>query len=136
MKKISVVIGTRPEGIKLAPVVLALQKLPHFEVEVCVTGQHRTMLDQVLEVFGITPDADLELMQPGQTLSSLTARAVEKLDKYLENAKPDFLLVQGDTTTVFCGALAAFYRQIPVGHVEAGLRTGNLYSPWPEEGNR
>jgi len=136
MKKISVVIGTRPEGIKLAPVVLALQKLPHFEVEVCVTGQHRTMLDQVLEVFGITPDADLELMQPGQTLPSLTARAVEKLDKYLENAKPDFLLVQGDTTTVFCGALAAFYRQIPVGHVEAGLRTGNLYSPWPEEGNR
>lgn len=136
MKKIAVVIGTRPEGIKLAPVVLALQKLPHFEVEVCVTGQHRTMLDQVLEVFGITPDTDLELMQPGQTLPSLTARAVEKLDKYLENAKPDFLLVQGDTTTVFCGALAAFYRQIPVGHVEAGLRTGNLYSPWPEEGNR
>lgn len=136
MKKISIVIGTRPEGIKLAPVVLELQKCPHFQVEVCVTGQHRTMLDQVLEVFGIVPDVDLKLMQPGQTLPSLTSRALEKLDQYLEKSKPDLLLVQGDTTTVFCGALAAFYRRIPVGHVEAGLRTGDLYSPWPEEGNR
>jgi len=134
--KISVIFGTRPEAIKLAPVILALKKVPEIECCVCVTGQHRLMLDQVLEVFKISPDADMNLMQPNQTLGSLTARAMEALDKYLAAEKPDMVLVQGDTTTVFCAALSAFYHKIPVGHVEAGLRTGNLQSPWPEEANR
>ncbi|MBC8478232.1 UDP-N-acetylglucosamine 2-epimerase (non-hydrolyzing) [bacterium] len=136
MKKIAVIFGTRPEAIKLAPVILALQRHPDLACHVCVTAQHRELLDQVLEVFGIVPDVDLNLMQPGQTLAGLTARALEGLDSYLKDYQPDLVLVQGDTTTVLCGALAAYYHQIPVGHVEAGLRTGNLYSPWPEEGNR
>lgn len=120
----------------MAPIVLALKAHPEFECHVCVTAQHREMLDQVLDIFEITPDVDLDLMQPNQTLAGLTARAVTGLDEYLKDYKPDMVLVQGDTTTVLSGAMAAFYNQIPVGHVEAGLRTGNLYSPWPEEGNR
>ena len=136
MPKISVIFGTRPEAIKLAPVVLALKADARFECEVCVTAQHREMLDQVLEVFGIVPDTDLDLMVPEQTLAGLTARAVETVDRYLGRAKPGLVLVQGDTTTTFCSALAAFYRHVPAGHVEAGLRTGNLESPWPEEANR
>ncbi len=134
--KISIVMGTRPEAIKLAPVVLALRRCPWAECRVCVTAQHRQMLDQVLSVFGIHPDVDLDLMRPGQTLAELTARALEGLDAYFTKERPDAVLVQGDTTTVFAGALAAFYHRIPVGHVEAGLRTNNLYSPWPEEANR
>lgn len=136
MKKIGVIFGTRPEAIKLAPVILALQQDARYQCQVCVTAQHRQMLDQVLKVFGITPDHDLNLMRPNQTLSGLTARAIEALDGYLAAEKPDLILVQGDTTTVFCAALTAFYRHIPVGHVEAGLRTGNLQAPWPEEANR
>ena len=135
-KKIAVIFGTRPEAIKLAPVILALQADRTFACHVCVTAQHRQMLDQVMAIFSIKADCDLDLMQPDQTLAGLTARAVEGLDRYLAREKPDAVLVQGDTTTVFCGALAAFYHQIPLGHVEAGLRTGNLYSPWPEEANR
>jgi len=135
-KKIAVIFGTRPEAIKLCPVVLALKADPAFDCRVCVTGQHREMLQQVLDVFGVVPDVDLALMQPNQTLAGLTARAMTALDEYLANEKPDIVMVQGDTTTVLCGALAAFYHHIPVAHVEAGLRTGNLYSPWPEEANR
>jgi UDP-N-acetylglucosamine 2-epimerase (non-hydrolysing) len=135
-KKISVVFGTRPEAIKLAPVILALRNEDWCECRVCVTGQHRQMLDQVLEVFRITPNVDLNLMAPNQTLGGLTARAMAALDEYFAEEKPDLVLVQGDTTTVFCAALAAFYHHIPIGHVEAGLRTGNLQSPWPEEANR
>lgn len=134
--KIAVIFGTRPEAIKLCPVVLALKADPAFDCQVCVTGQHREMLRQVLDVFGVVPDVDLALMQPNQTLAGLTARAMTALDEYLSREKPDIVMVQGDTTTVLCGALAAFYHHIPVAHVEAGLRTGNLYSPWPEEGNR
>ncbi|MGD0089451.1 MAG: UDP-N-acetylglucosamine 2-epimerase (non-hydrolyzing) [Planctomycetota bacterium] len=134
--RISVIFGTRPEAVKLAPVVLALRDTPEFSCHVCVTGQHREMLDQVLQVFGIVPDVDLALMCPNQTLGGLTARATESLDQYLAQVKPDLVLVQGDTTTVFCATLAAFYHRIPVGHVEAGLRTGNMQSPWPEEANR
>jgi UDP-N-acetylglucosamine 2-epimerase (non-hydrolysing) len=136
VNKVSVIFGTRPEAIKLAPVVLALRKDPRFVCEVCVTAQHREMLDQVLEVFGIEPDVDLDLMEPEQTLASLTARAVQAIDGYLAKGGPELVLVQGDTTTTFCAALAAFYHHVPVGHVEAGLRTGNLESPWPEEANR
>jgi UDP-N-acetylglucosamine 2-epimerase (non-hydrolysing) len=136
MKKISVTFGTRPEAIKLAPLILELKKDPDFECHVCVTAQHRQMLDQVLEVFDIQPDVDLDLMKPNQTLAGLTARAITGIDQYLTEYKPDLVLVQGDTTTVFSAAMAAFYHKIPVGHVEAGLRTGNLMSPWPEEANR
>lgn len=133
---LSVIFGTRPEAIKLAPIILALQEHPDFECHVCVTAQHRQMLDQVLRVFGIKADVDLNLMQANQSLAQLTARAVEGIDRYLQDSRPDMVLIQGDTTTVFCAALAAFYNHIPVGHVEAGLRTGNLQSPWPEEANR
>lgn len=136
MKKISVIFGTRPEAIKLSPIILALKEHPDFECHVCVTAQHREMLDQVLEIFDIIPDVDLDLMQSNQTLSGLTARALTGLDEYLSAEEPDMVLVQGDTTTVFSGALASFYHHIPVGHVEAGLRTGNMQSPWPEEANR
>jgi UDP-N-acetylglucosamine 2-epimerase (non-hydrolysing) len=136
MRRVSVVFGTRPEAIKLAPVVLALRADPRVACDVCVTAQHRQMLDQVLEAFAIAPDADLDLMVPEQTLAGFTGRAVEAIDRHLTEAKPDLVLVQGDTTTTFCAALASFYRHVPVGHVEAGLRTGNLESPWPEEVNR
>ena len=123
-KTISVIFGTRPEAIKMAPVVLGLRSDARFVCDVCVTAQHREMLDQVLEVFEIVPETDLDLMAPNQTLDGLTARAVEAIGRYLGERKPDLVLVQGDTTTTFCAALAAFYHHIPVGHVEAGLRTG------------
>ncbi len=136
MTRVSVIFGTRPEAIKLAPVVLALKKDPRFSCQVCVTAQHREMLDQVLRAFEIKPDIDLDLMEPDQTLAGLTARAVEAVDRCLARGKPDLVLVQGDTTTTFCASLAAVYNHLPVGHVEAGLRTNNLDSPWPEEANR
>ena len=137
MKRIvSVIFGTRPEAIKLCPIVLALKQDPAFECKVCVTGQHREMLQQVLDVFGVKPDKDLALMRPNQTLGGLTSRAIAAIDEYLSEEKPDIVMVQGDTTTVLCGALAAFYHHIPVAHVEAGLRTWNMESPWPEEANR
>ena len=136
MITISVVFGTRPEAIKLCPVVLALKADTAFDCKVCVTGQHREMLQQVLDVFGVVPDKDLALMRPNQTLGGFTSRAIAAIDDYLANEKPDVVMVQGDTTTVFCGALAAFYHHIPVAHVEAGLRTWNMGSPWPEEANR
>jgi UDP-N-acetylglucosamine 2-epimerase len=125
-KKVAVIFGTRPEAIKLAPVVLALKADKTFDCRVCVTAQHREMLDQVLQIFNIEPDRDLDLMRPDQTLAELTARAVQGLHEYFGEERPDAVLVQGDTTTVFSGALAAFYHRIPVGHVEAGLRTGDL----------
>ena len=136
MKKVAVIFGTRPEAIKLCPVVLALKDNPALECKVCVTGQHREMLQQVLDVFGIVPDKDLALMRPNQTLGGLTSRAIAAIDEYLAEEKPDVVMVQGDTTTVLAGALAAFYHHIPVAHVEAGLRTWNMESPWPEEANR
>lgn len=136
MKKISVILGTRPEAIKLCPVILELKKRSELDCKVCVTGQHREMLDQVLPVFGVIPDVDLDLMRPNQSLGGLTSRAIEALDRYLAEDKPDVVLVQGDTTTVLCAALAAFYHKIPIAHVEAGLRTWNMASPWPEEANR
>ncbi|MBN1975117.1 MAG: UDP-N-acetylglucosamine 2-epimerase (non-hydrolyzing) [Sedimentisphaerales bacterium] len=136
MKKISLIFGTRPEAIKLCPLVLELNKYPEFQSHVCVTAQHRQMLDQVLEVFEINPDVDLNLMQPDQTLAGLSARAIMAIDWYLADYKPDMVIIQGDTTTAFCATLSAFYRRIPVGHVEAGLRTWNKYSPFPEEINR
>lgn len=137
MIKTLFVFGTRPEAIKLSPVLLHLRSLPEqFRVEVCVTAQHRAMLDQVLKAFGVTPDYDLDLMQPGQTLSQSTARIISALEPVMRSSSPSIVIVQGDTTTTFCGALAAFYQQIPVGHVEAGLRTGDLLQPFPEELNR
>lgn len=130
------VLGTRPEAIKLAPVIKRLAATPGVESLVCATAQHREMLDQVLAIFDIVPDFDLDLMRPGQDLYDLTARVVTAMKPVLAEAKPDILLVQGDTTTCFCAALAAFYAGIPVGHVEAGLRTGDLSAPFPEEANR
>jgi UDP-N-acetylglucosamine 2-epimerase (non-hydrolysing) len=136
-KKILTIIGTRPEAIKLAPVVLELKRRQDlFNFPVCVTAQHREMLDQPLALFGIKPDYDLDIMSPGQTLAQVTARAMEGLDNVVSQEKPDVILVQGDTTTAFCGALTAYYHQIKVGHLEAGLRTGNKYAPFPEEINR
>jgi UDP-N-acetylglucosamine 2-epimerase (non-hydrolysing) len=135
-KRISVIFGTRPEAIKLAPVVLALRDHPTLSPHVCVTAQHRRMLDQVLGVFGIVPDADLDVMTPDQGLASLSGRLLVGIDGYLVEHAPDLVIVQGDTTTVLCAALAAFYRRTRVGHVEAGLRTGNKISPFPEEMNR
>ena len=134
--RISVVFGTRPEAIKLAPVIKALANNPDIKAHVCVTAQHRTMLDQVLNVFNIAPDTDLNLMSENQTLASFTAKAVSALDGYLTQYQPNLVLIQGDTTTAFCTALTSFYHKIPVGHVEAGLRTWNMRSPWPEEANR
>jgi UDP-N-acetylglucosamine 2-epimerase (non-hydrolysing) len=134
--KVSFVFGTRPEAIKLCPLILELGKHPEFQTHVCVTGQHRQMLDQVLDVFEVVPDVDLRLMQPGQTLAELTTRAIAAVDGYLGESSPDLVIVQGDTTTSLCAALAAFYRRIAVGHVEAGLRTWNKLSPFPEEINR
>ena len=134
--KVLTVFGTRPEAIKMAPLVHALAKDPHFEAKVCVTAQHREMLDQVLKLFSIVPEYDLNIMQPGQGLTEITCRILEGLKPVLELFKPDVVLVHGDTTTTMAASLAAFYQRIPVGHVEAGLRTGDLSSPWPEEGNR
>ncbi|MDI1243867.1 MAG: UDP-N-acetylglucosamine 2-epimerase (non-hydrolyzing) [Rhodoferax sp.] len=135
-KKILLVFGTRPEAIKMAPLVKTLQAHNAFEVKVCVTAQHRHMLDQVLQLFDIQPDFDLNLMRPGQDLSDITSGVLLGLKPVLTQWRPDAVLVHGDTSTTFAASLAAFYQRIPVGHVEAGLRTGNLYSPWPEEANR
>jgi UDP-N-acetylglucosamine 2-epimerase (non-hydrolysing) len=136
MPKISIVLGTRPEAIKLAPVILVLQQDPLFEIEVVLTGQHREMVDQVMGLFQIQPDEDLNIMQAGQTLTDITERSLRGLEGYLQRSHPDLVLVQGDTTTAMAATLAAFYQQIPVGHVEAGLRTHNLLDPYPEEANR
>ncbi len=133
---ICIVVGTRPEVIKMAPVYLELSKSKLLRPVLLSTGQHRQMLDQALAVFGITPDYDLNLMQPSQSLSDLTARAIVAISDFCEKTKPSAVLVQGDTTSVLAGAMAAFYKQIPIGHVEAGLRTNNIKSPWPEEMNR
>ncbi|MDQ4140469.1 MAG: UDP-N-acetylglucosamine 2-epimerase (non-hydrolyzing) [Bacteroidota bacterium] len=137
MKNILFIIGTRPEAIKMAPLIKEFFKYPSlFNTKVCVTGQHKQMLDQVLNFFGIVPDYNLNLMQPNQTLFDLTALALKALEGVLENTKPDILFVQGDTTTAFVGSLAGYYKKIKVAHIEAGLRSGNKYSPFPEEGNR
>lgn len=137
MKTVMLVFGTRPEAIKMAPLVKEFQKYPeNFKTIVCVTGQHREMLDQVLEIFDIKPDYDLNIMKQGQDLYDVTARVLTGMRDVLKEVKPDVVLVHGDTTTSTAAALAAFYQQIPVGHVEAGLRTHNIYSPWPEEMNR
>ena len=137
MKKVMLVFGTRPEAIKMAPLVKEFQKLPDkFQTIVCVTGQHREMLDQVLHIFEIVPDYDLNIMKQGQDLYDVTSRVLLGMRDVLKEAQPDVVLVHGDTTTSTAAALAAFYQQVPVGHVEAGLRTHNIYSPWPEEMNR
>ena len=137
MKTILLVFGTRPEAIKMAPLVKKLQEMPEeFQTVVCVTGQHREMLDQVLRLFDITPKYDLNIMKPNQDLYDITSRILLGMRDVLREVQPDIVLVHGDTTTSMAAALAAFYQQIPVGHVEAGLRTGNIYSPWPEEMNR
>ena len=130
------VFGTRPEAIKMAPLVKELEANSEVENLVCVTAQHREMLDQVLEIFNIVPDYDLNIMKDRQTLTGITTRVLEGMESVLEEAKPDIVLVHGDTSTTFVTALAAFYKQIPVGHVEAGLRTYNIYEPFPEEMNR
>lgn len=136
MKKIMTIFGTRPEAIKMAPLVLALKNDPELEPIVVVTAQHREMLDQVLDIFGITPDYDLDIMKQGQTLSEVTGRVIAGLESIIKEAGPDMILVHGDTTTTFAGSLAAFYNEVDIGHVEAGLRTNNKYSPFPEEMNR
>ena len=134
--KILVVFGTRPEAIKLFPVIAALKADARFDVRVCVSAQHRGMLDQVLQIAGIVPDHDLDLMRPDQTLDALTAALLTEIGKAIDLEKPDRVMVQGDTATAMCGALAAYYRKLPVDHVEAGLRSGNIHHPWPEEVNR
>lgn len=137
MKRVLLVFGTRPEAIKMAPLALKLQQnIEDFETKVCVTGQHRQMLDQVLELFNLKPDFDLNLMKPGQTLSDVTSGVLKGLEQVFEQWKPDIILVHGDTATTFAASLAGYYHKIKIGHVEAGLRTGDLYSPWPEEANR
>jgi UDP-N-acetylglucosamine 2-epimerase (non-hydrolysing) len=136
LASILVVFGTRPEAIKLFPVVAALKADPRFDCKVCVSAQHRGMLDQVLDIAGIKPDFDLDVMQPDQSLDALTARLLTGLGAVMDQVKPDRVIVQGDTATAMCGALAAYYRKVPVDHVEAGLRSGNIYHPWPEEINR
>ena len=134
--KVMTVFGTRPEAIKMAPLALELARRPEFEAVCCVTAQHREMLDSVLDIFSLKPDYDLDIMEPRQTLSTITAKCLTGMDRVLEDAKPDLVLVHGDTSTTFAGALAAFYHRIPVGHVEAGLRTYDKWSPYPEEMNR
>src|SRR5215472_15819974 len=134
--KLLYVFGTRPEAIKLAPVVRELSAHPNFHCKVCVTGQHRELLAQVLDLFGLQPDWNLEIMRPGQDLAYLTGAALSGVAGILASWRPDRVIVQGDTTTTFAGALASFYQKIPVAHVEAGLRTDNIYAPWPEEVNR
>lgn len=138
MKRVKVlsIFGTRPEAIKMAPLVKELEREKRIESYVCVTAQHREMLDQVLDIFGIEPDFDLDIMQDRQTITSITTRALDRLDDVMKKLKPDIVLVHGDTSTTFVGALSAFYNKIPVGHVEAGLRTYDKYSPFPEEMNR
>lgn len=134
--KVLTVFGTRPEGIKMAPIIKTMEKTEGIENIICITAQHRQMLDQVLDLFNIEPDYDLNIFKPGQSLTEITKRALEGLEQVIMETTPDVLLVQGDTTTVFSGALAAFYQKVKVGHVEAGLRSGNIYSPYPEEANR
>lgn len=134
--KVMTIFGTRPEAVKMAPLVKELTARPEFESLCCVTAQHRQMLDSVLKIFHITPDYDLNIMEPRQSLSTITSKCLLGIERVLREAKPDLVLVHGDTSTTFAGALAAFYQQIPVGHVEAGLRTGDKYSPFPEEINR
>lgn len=134
--KVMTIFGTRPEAIKMAPVIRALNKSDKIEHKACVTAQHREMLDQVLNIFNIVPDYDLDIFKNGQTLTDITINALSKLEGVIEDFKPDVILVQGDTTTVFAGGLAAFYNGVKVGHIEAGLRSGNIYSPFPEEANR
>jgi len=135
-RRILFIFGTRPEAIKLCPVVNHLRSRPEFDVQVCVTAQHRALLDKVLAAFEVVPDFDLDIMLPNQTLSQSTSRILAALEPVLKTSSPDMVLVQGDTTTTFCGGLAAFYQRIPVGHVEAGLRTWDLWQPFPEEMNR
>jgi UDP-N-acetylglucosamine 2-epimerase len=135
-KRVMVVVGTRPEAIKIAPVVKAVAALPDVEIQVAVTAQHRQMLDQVLQLFGVVPDDDLDLMAPDQTLPDLFGRILSGMSGVIERRRPDLVLVHGDTSTTLATALAAYYARVPIGHVEAGLRTGNLYAPWPEEANR
>ena len=134
--KVMAIFGTRPEAIKMAPVVRELLKHPEIETKVCLTAQHREMLDQVVDLFQLPVDYDLDIMKQGQSLYDITDRVLLGLKEVLEKEKPDLVLVHGDTTTTFSATLAAFYQQIDVGHVEAGLRTGNMYSPFPEEANR
>ncbi|MET4690760.1 non-hydrolyzing UDP-N-acetylglucosamine 2-epimerase [Sinorhizobium fredii] len=134
--KILTVFGTRPEAIKMAPLVRALREQPTIDARVCVTAQHRQMLDQVLELFDIEPNYDLDIMKPGQSLSGITSEILVRIEPVLKDFSPDMVLVHGDTSTTLATTLASYYQQIPVGHVEAGLRTGNIYSPWPEEANR
>ena len=136
MIKVLSIFGTRPEAIKMAPVVKALESNPNIKSVVCVTAQHREMLDQVLSLFEITPDYDLDIMKSGQSLTQASSRMLLALEPILEECQPDLVLVHGDTSTTLCGAQAAFYQKIPIGHVESGLRTYNIYSPWPEEANR
>ena len=136
MKKILVVFGTRPEAIKMCPLVLELKKSPLLDTKVCVSGQHRQMLEQVLDIFGVVPDYDLAVMKAGQDLTDVTTSILTGMQEVLRQEKPDVVLVHGDTSTAFASSLAAFYQQIPVGHVEAGLRTHNIWSPYPEEFNR
>ena len=136
MIKVMTIFGTRPEAIKMAPVVKELLKRPDIDTKVCLTAQHREMLDQVVDLFHLPVDYDLDIMKSGQSLYDITARVLRGLEAVLKKEKPDYVLVHGDTTTTFTAALAAFYQQIKIGHVEAGLRTGNLLSPFPEEANR
>ena len=134
--KILIVFGTRPEAIKMCPLVLTLKNSPSLDVKVCVTAQHREMLDQVLRIFDIVPDFDLDLMKQGQTLEDITSGVLLGMSRAIKTFLPDLVLVHGDTTTTFSATLSSYYNKIKVGHVEAGLRTGNIYSPWPEEANR
>nr|WP_275667237.1 UDP-N-acetylglucosamine 2-epimerase (non-hydrolyzing) [Vibrio sp. Isolate24] len=136
VKKVLITFGTRPEAIKMAPLVHQMKGDARFETKVCVTGQHREMLHQVLELFRVEPDYDLDIMEPGQTLTTVTTKILTGMERVLSEFKPDVVLVHGDTATTLGATLASYYQQIQVGHVEAGLRTGNIYSPWPEEGNR
>ncbi len=136
MKRIMLVFGTRPEAIKMCPLVIELKSKKNVETVVCVTGQHRQMLDQVLEAFNVVPDIDLSVMRSKQTLFDVTINILDKMKEVLKKVKPDIVLVHGDTSTTFVTALACFYMQVPIGHVEAGLRTNNIYSPYPEEFNR
>jgi len=136
MKKISIILGTRPEAIKLIPLILGFKDVPDIDVNICITGQHKKMLDQVFEHFDIVPDVDLQLMSHNQSLSEFTAKAINAIDSYLKDFEPDLVIAQGDTTSVFCSALVSFYQNIPLAHIEAGLRTNNFLSPFPEEMNR
>ncbi|MGL5032931.1 MAG: non-hydrolyzing UDP-N-acetylglucosamine 2-epimerase, partial [Microcystaceae cyanobacterium] len=133
---VCITLGTRPEAIKLAPVIQHFRQQPDFDTQVILTGQHREMVEQVMDLFDLTADEDLKIMQPKQTLTEITYRSLQGLEQLFQKIKPQLVIVQGDTTTAFTAALAAFYQQIPIGHVEAGLRTDNIYNPYPEEANR